>query len=212
MRKIILAGLIICAGFMVFAKEETKMREVANGKEKFYTNSIEREELPNGVKLTRDYGTGEVEVFNFGKDGVLKQWSVTKEKMNIVVNREGNNLLVKGTANGEKVDKKLSINDNVWYGSPSTAISDMVKGGKKSLIFWMVAQADLSAREMSVNVEGEEKVLGIDTYKIKITLTGMMSMFWSANYWVDKSNGSIIRYQGTRGPGTPETIIEIVKK
>lgn len=65
---------------------------------------------------------------------------------------------------------------------------------------------------MMAEIQGTEKFEGMNANKITVSLTGFLSVFWSCSYYFDPATLKFIGYKGVNGkPGTPETIIKIMK-
>jgi hypothetical protein len=74
----------------------------------------------------------------------------------------------------------------------------------------MLTPGDLShPTAMVLAKEGADTVKGRSVTRLKVSLDGAMALFWGAKLWADPATGRMVRYQGTKGPGTPESVIEV---
>ncbi len=65
---------------------------------------------------------------------------------------------------------------------------------------------------MMAETQDIEKFENMDALKVTVTLTGFLSAFWSCSYYFSPTALKFIGYKGVNGkPGTPETIIKIMK-
>lgn len=65
---------------------------------------------------------------------------------------------------------------------------------------------------MVAETQGTERLEGVNLYKITVSPTGFLSAFWSCSYYFVPTTLKFIGYKGVNGkPGTPETIIRIMK-
>ena len=78
---------------------------------------------------------------------------------------------------------------------------------------YVVGRADnIKLYTMVAEAQGMEQFMGTNTNKIKVSLTGLLSAFWSCSYYFNPETLSFVGYKGVNGkPGTPETIIKIIK-
>jgi len=54
-------------------------------------------------------------------------------------------------------------------------------------------------------------VYKVKAYYVKMSIAGILSLFWSADYWYDTANGKFIKFKGTQGPGTQEAVVELIQ-
>ncbi|MGC8754842.1 MAG: hypothetical protein ACP5QJ_07510 [Thermosulfidibacteraceae bacterium] len=146
------------------------------------------------------------------KGTILWSYQNFSEGTKLEVKREGNVLSVKGVMKNVKVDNNLHIDEAPWYQFVEASLRDFIVSEKKNTVFWIIKPADCSVFKMqAIREKVEEITIGgrkVKAIKVKITLTGIASLFWSVFYWYDE-NGVFLKYKGVKGgPGTPETIVE----
>ncbi len=73
----------------------------------------------------------------------------------------------------------------------------------------MIRPDNLTLSEWQVVNKGTERIStpggGIEAVKVKVSLGGFLSAFWSAECWYRVSDGRFVKYSGpSGGPGSPE--------
>jgi len=58
------------------------------------------------------------------------------------------------------------------------------------------------------------KIMGQDVpaVHIKISLSGLLSMFWTGHYWFRQQDGVFVRYRGKSGPGKQVSVMELTEE
>jgi hypothetical protein len=157
----------------------------------------------------------EQSVYTNDKDYNVFEWIYRKEKENTKLKavRKDNIIEVVGRFKGIEISKEIKIDNAPWYQSAGTAFSECIKSGDKYKEFWFLNTNNLEHNKMFIKKELEEKIIVNDkdeyAVKVKFSLTGYKSMFWSAYYWFRKSDSVMLKYQGNKGPGTPIMVLEL---
>ena len=60
----------------------------------------------------------------------------------------------------------------------------------------------------TISINGKE----VEAVYITVSLTGLLSIFWTGKYWYRKSDGVFLRYKGKSGPGTGVSIMELTSE
>ena len=137
------------------------------------------------------------------------------KETDIRVVRKGERLIFSGVFKGKKVARTFEVDESPWYQALSLSLRPFATGGGDDLEFWTVRPDTLDVHRLQVKRE-EETTLelhgeSVACVKLKIQLTGMKSIFWSSYYWLRKSDGLFVRYEGPSGPpGWPETTVELL--
>jgi hypothetical protein len=135
-----------------------------------------------------------------GKDGSIRMVS------------DGRIVSVSGAWKGKPIAGSFELNGLGFYGNGfELALRAMAKGGLASLKFPAVQIKDpIRAVVMELTREGSEAFGGREAIKVKFSMSGAMSVFWSAHLLID-DQGTVLRYTGNKGPGTPAMIAELVR-
>jgi hypothetical protein len=73
---------------------------------------------------------------------------------------------------------------------------------------------ELKMGKFTITRRGEEKVVlagkEIEAVHVRISLSGLLAVFWHGDYWYRKADGRFLRYRGKNRPGGPEALSELV--
>lgn len=173
-------------------------------------------ERGDDLKLTTDLGK-ERDITRMAVDFSTQSWSVDNPttETNMEVLRKDNKLIFSGTFEGEKIEKTSTIDAAPWYQALSLSLRQFTDQSRNHSEFWSIRPDNLTVHHLQVSREAEEilNLNGISStvIKLKIQLTGLKSAFWSCHYWLRKSDGLFVRYEGSSGPpGWPLTIVELM--
>ncbi len=129
--------------------------------------------------------------------------------------RENGSIRITGQVKGKPVNKTIKIETAAWHQFSEFAFSRMLAARQDNVIYSTFWPEKMSFYKMKAAKIGEEKIRvdgkEIDTIKVKVTLTGFKSVFWSSNYWFRKSDFLFVSYKGVNGlAGTDATTIELI--
>ncbi len=150
--------------------------------------------------------------------GTTVRWQHKDTKLahDFNVERKGNDIAIRGTFNGNEINKVVEIDDAHWHSKVDHALTDWVRSEEDELDFWILKlSSDLDPLKISAEKVGTEMIkLDNNTFqatKVKLTLCGFfMSKLWSSYYWYRKEDGLFLKFKGAMGlPGTPTTTIEL---
>lgn len=175
---------------------------------------LEREE---DLKLITLLGK-ERDVTRMNNDFSTQSWVINDPSTttNMTVLRNNNELIMNGIFKGEKVERSIKVDSSPWYQALSLSLRQFVDQNRNHIQFWSIRPDNLDVHHLQVNREAEETrtIEGTltEVIKLKIQLTGLKSAFWSCHYWLRKSDGLFVRYEGPSGPpGWPLTTVELVE-
>ncbi len=168
------------------------------------------------LKLTTDLGR-ERDITRMAADFSTQSWTIDDPTLetNIDVSRNNNELIFNGVFKGKKIRRTIMIDSAPWYQALSFSLRQFSNQNRKHIEFWSIRPDNLAVHHLQANREAEElqTIEGITStaIKLKIQLTGLKSTFWSCYYWLRKSDGVFIRYEGPSGPpGWPLTTVELI--
>lgn len=155
----------------------------------------------------------------FCGEGTTQKWMYRDEKENteFVAEREGNAIYIQGILQGEKIEKTIAIDQDIWINKIDHGLSHFVNSDQTSVTFWTLKLADLEPVHFEAEkIETEMLQINgqkVQAIKVKLTLNHMLiARFWSAHLWYRTSDGLFLRYEGANGgPGTPVTTITIAE-
>ena len=112
---------------------------------------------------------------------------------------------------GKPITKTVKSKGYIWYQNIAYNAGVLLKD-KKIVKYECFRPDNIKLYTMVAEAQGMEQFMGTNTNKIKVSLTGLLSAFWSCSYYFNPETLSFVGYKGVNGkPGTPETIIKIIK-
>jgi hypothetical protein len=154
-------------------------------------------------------------------DGKLDQraWAYRNmpEKTDLVFSREKNVITCSGTFKGNDFTRRYEKDNTEWLQVYEFCLVSFLDSGKKERECWTIRPTDMEAFRMAVIREGNETVLvrnnRVEAVKVRVTAAGPLSIFWSSWYWFRSADLVFVKYEAVRGgPGTPLTVIELVRE
>ena len=212
MKKFVLSLFISLLCTSVYAENKILRYHVTEGKKQwictvnwFYTNQSQLIVMSNNNEVGR--------VFN-SLNGNAYSMHLISDKFDILCDRDGNILKVKGTLKGKTLNKHYRIDKSPWYAIPEISLKHFVLSGKKEKVFWAIRSTDFSVFKMRAIREKTEtvKVNGkkVKALKVRMTLASrFLSLFWSGYYWFD-SSGKLVLYRAVQGRHGPETVRQLI--
>lgn len=146
------------------------------------------------------------------------RWALVNEheKTNLIADRTGEIIMVRGTFKGKFIDKSLKIDKSPWYQATSLSLRGLVSSRDTERIFWTIRLSTMTAHKVraikknieTIDIDGSHQEL----LRIRMTLTGILAPFWKSDFWFSMPGGVLIRFEGPSGPpGSPNTIITRIK-
>lgn len=144
-----------------------------------------------------------------------------KDSKRVIAVRTGKKVEI--TANGKVFKKEL---DNAPWFVSMNQLSNFVLGKDKKCEYWVLSvdydknsspEKSLIMMKFAATKKCTEKIVyghvSVEALKVIVTLTDWRSLFWKAQYWFRLSDGKMVRSEMARGgPGTPVTVVELVKE
>jgi len=131
------------------------------------------------------------------------EWKLDNPRKNIKVTavRSGNKIILSGTFEQKQNNKReIYIDDRKWLQVYQLGVMKFAASGKKdtSFEFWSLNPDDPgSAMVLFATNKGPETMnidgVKIKTARLKIGLAGIMSMFWTGDYWFRVPEGVFVK-------------------
>jgi hypothetical protein len=204
-----LASVLLFAGSL--AAETRTVATTTKGKTTTQT-SIYRE-APEGssIRVTQEAGTDIVATV-VSKDSTVSSVDIRTKDGRILMTSDGAVVAVSGTWAGKEIGGRYELKGLGFYGNGfDYALRALARRGLQSLQFPMIDPANpAKAMVMELRREGTDLFKGKPAVKVKISLTGVMAAFWSASFLMAE-DGTILKYEGNQGPGTPAMVTELIE-
>jgi len=207
---IFLIPFSIAFGDMTFTYEKE-----AAGERTRKTYVIKENEKGIVIEGTGHRGKTEVD-YNFTYDIQKMTFRSNNGDWTYDFKREGNELVAEGKRNGRFRSKNYSLKRERWIQEFDFGMKPFILSNDNKFYFLILNPKDLDAVDMvaskvgmeTLTIQGKPKL----AQRIKITLDGFKSMFWSAKAWYDPETGDLLKYHANEGPGTPTATITLVEK
>jgi len=148
-------------------------------------------------------------------DGDTLSWEISGKEGTVRADRRQQELILKGHWNGNNIDKTIPLDSSPWFQALSFSLGASVIQKDRNVEFWMVRPDDFTVHKLKASrIKTEFLSIGgtrVEAHRIRVRLTGAMSMLWHADYWFRTGDLLLVRYEGVHGPpGTPETVISLL--
>jgi hypothetical protein len=174
--------------------------------------SIYTETLKDGfLSIVEEGDEGRVSSL-LASDWTVVETEIQSKQGSVKMVRSGNYVETKGTWDGKTISGKYELKNIDFYGFGfSYALKALGQKGLKNLKFPVISMEDPSkAVVMEIQREGDGEYKGKKAIKVKLTLTGALAALWSGRFLIGE-DGTVYRYEGNQGPGTPNRVTELVE-
>lgn len=138
------------------------------------------------------------------------------EKTKVSAYRKENRIFLSGRHKGKAIKKTFKIDELAWNQSFNIGLEKFALSEAKATKFWAIGTTgpgDMKITAFKVKKKGFEKIIltgkEIETVRIQISLSGLLAVFWSGNYWYKREDGKFLRYQG-KARGSHISTMEII--
>jgi hypothetical protein len=139
-----------------------------------------------------------------------------KEKIDVRLERTGNNIEMTGVFKNEKVKKTIRLDDAPWCQILEVNFSDYIASAEIRFFYWALAGYQNEMYKMEAEKLGTEKITingkEVEAVHVLAKPTGIYALFWHCDFWFRKSDGMYLRYEAYEGVGAPLTITTLKKK
>lgn len=109
-------------------------------------------------------------------------------------------LIVSGKLNGKAVNTKIEINKTPLYQFMDVSLTSFAIGSKTKMTFQNFYPEELKVWTMVATKQKIEEISiqrgSILAQRVKVTLSGFLSIFWSTTFWFDPETGEFLKYSG----------------
>lgn len=173
---------------------------------------------PGIIELTAGKkATGESDVMICDSEYRTLEWNYadTVRDIRLRGKRIGGAVRISGTVRGGAVDRTVPLQTAAWYQFAEFSLGRMVAARRNEAVYSLFWPDKMSFYVMKAAVTGDETISidgkEIDAVRVRVTLAGFRSLFWSSFFWFRKPDYLFVKYRGVNGlPGTAETVIELV--
>ncbi|MEI6613399.1 MAG: hypothetical protein WCL37_00750 [Chrysiogenales bacterium] len=216
-------GIVICLCLLSFIlpAETLTYREVEGDITVVHTVIITP--APPGWNIELESRRGVIgavrQTFRTAADFSTLAWTFSDpgRQMELDARLQGEAIILSGTFRGNKVEKKFAAAGAPWNQLFQMGLAPFALTQEESFQFrsigtqgpgelkigkFTVARKD----DEMIKLEGKE----ITAFHLRISLSGLLSIFWHGDYWFRKSDGRFLRYRGKNRSGGPVAVSELV--
>lgn len=197
-------------------------REVEGDSLSIHAIVVAREGDGFRVELTTTRGAAVVrQTCLVAADLATRSWTFSDpaRQMELAAAIQGERIVLTGSSQGKKVDKRFDATGAPWNQLFQMGLGPFVMSGRKEMTFRSIGTqgpGELKIGKMSVTRRGEEEVeingQKVAVIHVRISLSGLLSIFWRGDYWYRKSDGLFLRYRGKNRRGGAIAVSELAEE
>ena len=172
------------------------------------------------VELSSSRPAGTVrQSFRVASDLVSRAWTFSDpaRAMELDASVVDGRIALSGSFRGKKVDKRFAADGPPWNQLFQMGLGPFALSGKEETSFRSIGTqgpGELKIGKMSVTRKGEEEIVldgqKVAAVRLRISLSGLLSIFWHGDYWYRRSDGLFLRYRGKNRSGGPVAVSELI--
>ncbi|MBE0664706.1 MAG: hypothetical protein IH584_02720, partial [Candidatus Aminicenantes bacterium] len=131
----------------------------------------------------------------------------------------GDAVILSGLTGSRKIDKKFKVGDLPWNQLFQMGLEPFAVSASRGLKFCSIGTqgpGEMKMGKFTVSRQGGEKINSggkeIAVMRLRVSLSGLLSIFWHGDYWYRQSDGRFLRYRGKNRPGGPVAVSELVEE
>ncbi len=216
------ASLLQAAGTGAQPFETWTYREVEGGSATVHFLAITPE--PPGFRIeltTTREGNAVRQTFRTAADFSTLAWTFNDpvRLMELDARVQGEAIILSGAYRGKKVEKQFAAKGPPWNQLFQMGLGPFALAADGSFQFRSIGTqgpGEMKIGKFTVKRQGDEKInVGgkeIAAVHLRISLSGLLSMFWHGDYWYRKGDGRFLRYRGRNRSGGPVAVSELIEE
>lgn len=161
------------------------------------------------------------QTFSVDASLTTREWTFSDAErgMELASSVQGDRIVLSGSFKGKKVDKRFAATGAPWNQLFQVGLGPFALSGGKSMAFRSIGTqgpGELKIGKMSVTRKGEETIeiagKAVEAVHLRISLSGLLSLFWHGDYWYRKGDGLFLRYRGKNRKGGPIAVSELIEE
>jgi hypothetical protein len=169
----------------------------------------------DGYLVTSKVGNWDHEVTTDDSLSTLR-WAYHKpnDGTDVVFTRSGNTLTGDGVYKGKKFQKIYQVDAEPWYEEWGVGLRSFVMGAEKKSVFWSINPNNLNqiGKFEATRLERQTFVINktaVEAIHVKISLQGILSLFYSTDYLFRASDGTVVRMKNPSSDGKSEVEMDL---
>ena len=161
------------------------------------------------------------QTFRTAADLTTLAWTFSdpSRQMEIAAGLEGETILLRGSIRGEKVDKKFAAAGPPWNQLFQMGLGPFALGADGGWQFRSIGTqgpGEMKIGKFTVKRQEAEKIMlsgkEVRAIHLRVSLSGLLSIFWHGDYWFRQGDGRFLRYRGKNRPGGPQAVSELAEE
>jgi hypothetical protein len=195
-------------------------RETEGGAVTTHVIRVEAAEDGFGVELSSERPAGVVhQSFRVAGDLSTRAWTFSDPArgLELAAAVRGGRIVLSGSSKGKPVEKRFAADGPAWNQLFQMGLGPFVLSGRKDSSFRSIGTqgpGELKIGKMSVTRRGEEEIeingQKVAAVRVRISLSGLLAIFWHGDYWYRRSDGLFLRYRGKNRSGGPIAVSELI--
>jgi hypothetical protein len=120
--------------------------------------------------------------------------------------RSGDGIEITGTRHGEPIEKRVDLDDDLFWSNPFFGMESFVRSGRDRVEFSTLRPDNLTCYGMKASIEGRETIRWagreVAAVRVKWGLRGFRAPFFRRTIWFRESDGVYLRSQVADGEYT----------
>jgi len=218
-RYAVFGSLLLCLAARARAETLT-YREAEGSAVATHVLSIVAEGPGFRVELVTTRGSGVVrQTFITETDLSTRSWTFSDpaRRMELDAAIRGEAIVLTGTFRGARVEKKFAAAGAPWNQLFQVGLGPFALSDKKSVQFRSIGTqgpGELKIGKFTVTRKGVESIelagKTVQAVRLRISLSGLLSVFWHGDYWYRPGDGRFLRFRGRNRQGGPVAVSELV--
>jgi hypothetical protein len=170
------------------------------------------------LNTTREGGTVR-QTFRTAADLATLEWTFSDpaRRMELAAAVQGEAIVLTGSFQGKKVAKKFSATGASWNQLFQVGLGPFALSAGGSFQFRSIGTqgpGELKIGKFTVTRKAAETIdlagTKVSAVRLRISLSGLLSVFWHGDYWYRSGDGRFLRYRGKNRSGGPVAVSELI--
>jgi len=187
------------------------------------THTVVITPAPPGYRVeleSRQGGSPVRQAFQTAADLSTTAWTFSDpdRRMELEARLQGKDIHLSGTVGNDRVEKKFSAAGAPWNQLFQMGLPPFALGKEKSFQFRSIGTrgpGELKIGKFTVTRRNDETITlagnEIKAIRLRISLSGLLSVFWHGDYWYRRDDGRFLRYRGKNRSGGPVAVSELIQ-
>lgn len=162
-----------------------------------------------------DSSVGERDMVLLDRSRNTLEWRRTVDSVgtDLVAIREGRRVRVSGKLEGRPYDRVHDFGELPWYQFQEFSYEFLHASSAASSEFWTMDRRTLKPSRFSVERRGAESIgatgAPVEAVRYSLTAGGVPALLFSADLWLRKTDGRMLRLEVPALPGVPRSVVEL---